>query len=69
MSGFDPNLIKHNANIFPEKKVGDTIGYFARIVRQEGGMQYVCVMWSEKNCAECKVECPFNTNMSRTKEG
>lgn len=65
MNGFDPGLMEHDPSIFPDKKVGDTIGYFSRIVKEDDGKQYVCVMWSEVNCKKCPVDCPFSKNPNR----
>lgn len=60
MGTFDPELATRNSSVFPDKKSGDTIGGFTRIVKEENGLQYTCVIWNDLNCVKCKeVKCPF----------
>lgn len=60
MGTFDPVLAPLNPSIFPDKKVGDTIWFFSRIVKEVDGKQYTCGVWSSENCGRCKeIKCPF----------
>ncbi len=47
MGTFDPELATRNSSVFPDKKPGDTIGGFTRIVKEENGLQYTCVIWND----------------------
>jgi hypothetical protein len=60
MGTFDPQLMTQSISTFPKLKAGETIGGWSRITKIIDGKQYVCVVWSQENCKNCKeTDCAF----------